>query len=558
MLAKMATTCLCGTTFATVEATHKHATTLGHLFECHCGTIVASKAALKNHKRDVGHDLKGKADRCLDLTEPHTDPRKCGLCVNKLPFKDQEARDQHIADKHHSCPVCVQVFALTVDRLRHQKAANHCYCAEHNEAFSRPSDYADHKRADVHISSFECTDCQREFRSDKALDHHLLSDGHAKVVARAELEEAEWQAAVLKKAQYEESNLYCEACNKKFVHLGAFRQHKESLKHKPLSELKCPLSNKCTGKFSSPSALLFHLESGGCKGGMTRNKLNAVVYQHDSDRHITSTPHANRVLNTAMSEVSRASVAPGSSASHHARTMSVDRSGTGRSGSIDLTPNVSDVSSTLGSEVHFTARGCKSSSSDGSEVEFGRLTSASETSSTTDGVLVTPSASTTSSFHSIYTPSASGSSDGSIILTPPASMAGSKALSDWSFLESTRIMTPSATSVDGSSVDTLTFDTVSNRWPCQICEQTFRKKHDLLQHMNSVTHAPKIFHCPTDLPGLPGSGKPTIAFKTLSGLAQHLEAGSCKGGKATLAFIVGVFEKQIQAKLGKSVKLLKE
>jgi hypothetical protein len=137
-------------------------------------------------------------------------------------------------------------------------------------------------------------------------------------------------------------------------------------------------------------------------------------------------------------------------------------------------------------------------------------------------------------------------------------MAGSKALSDWSFLESSRIMTPSVTSVDGSSVDTLTFDTVSNRWPCQICEQTFRKKHDLLQHMNSVTHAPKIFHCPTDLPGLPGSGKPTIAFKTLSGLAQHLEAGSCKGGKATLAFIVGVFEKQIQAKLGKSVKLLKE
>jgi hypothetical protein len=556
----MATVCFCRTTFATVEAKHKHANSLGHLFECHCGTIVASKKALTDHKRTVGHDLKGELDRYLDLKEPHTDPRKCGLCVNKLPFKDQEARDQHIADRHHSCPVCVQVFALTVDRLRHQKAANHCYCAEHNEAFSRPSDYAEHKRADVHISSFECTACQREFTSDKALDHHLASDGHAKVVARAELEEAEWQAAVIKKAQYEESNLYCEACNRKFVHLGAFRQHKESLKHKPLSELKCPLSNKCTGTFSSPSALLFHLESGGCKGCMTRNKLNAVVYQHDSDRHITSTTHTDRVLNTAMSEASRASIAPGNSASHRARTMSVDSSGTGRSGSIDPTPEVSDVASTQGSGIYFTARGRKSSSPAGSEVEFANVSSASDTSSTLngDGVIVILSASTTSSLRSVYTPSASGSSDGSIILTPPVSLAGSKALSDWSFLESTRMMTPSATFVDGSSVDTVAFDTVSNRWPCQICEQTFSKKHDLLQHMNSVAHAPKIFHCPTDLPGLPGSRKPTIAFKTLSGLAQHVEAGSCKGGKATLSFIVGVFEKQIQAKLGKSVKLLKQ
>lgn len=76
--------------------------------------------------------------------------------------------------------------------------------------------------------------------------------------------------------------------------------------------------------------------------------------------------------------------------------------------------------------------------------------------------------------------------------------------------------------------------------------------------MNSVVHAPRVFHCPTDLPGLPGNKlAPTLHFKTLSGLAQHVEAGSCKGGKAMLGFIVGLFEKQIEAKMGKSVKLLK-
>jgi hypothetical protein len=587
--ADMATDCFCGAVFTTIEALHAHASSLGHLFECHCGTIVESEDALTNHTRDVSHTNPGKPGRYLDLTVPRTDPCKCGICISKSAFKDQHARDhhnadKHNADKHNACPVCAQVFKSTVDRLRHQKAANHCYCAEHNEAFKKPADFAEHKRADVHISSFECTDCQRSFSSDKALDHHLVSDGHARVVAHAAI-----QAAAIKKAQLEEANLHCEACDRSFVHLLAFRQHKQSVKHKPLSELKCPMSKKCTGTFSSPSALLHHLELGGCKGGMTRNKLNAVVYQHDSDRHITSTAHANRVHNIAVSEASHASMAPSSSASNRARSMSVDSSHTG--GGVAI-PERSETGSTISPEEYMKARyhnvdkrphsesksvktlaasnntnssngvsvvvtDCDSAISSGTII-YTPTSSGIPSAKNGDDVAVTSSASTTSRARTIYAPSSSGYSDGGVLLTPSASVSGSAALSDWSFLNSSPIMTPSSTSIDGSSVDTITFDTASQRWPCQTCSATFRKKKDLVQHMDSVAHAPKIFHCPTDLPGMPGSRKPTVHFKTLSGLAQHVEAGSRKGGKDTLGFIVGIFESQIQAKLGKSVKLLKE
>jgi hypothetical protein len=511
-----------------------------------------------NHRRDARHIISVKSNRVLDLTAPHTDPRRCGLCVSRNPFKDRAARDHHIADKHKACPICAQVFELTADRLRHQKAANHCYCAEHNEAFNHPAEVSKHKRAHVHITSFGCIDCQRNLFSDKALNDHLASEGHARVVARA-THEAENQAIVNERARRQESNLHCDPCDRTFVDLKAFRQHKESLKHKALSELKCPLSSKCKGTFSSPSALLFHLEGGTCKGGMTRSKVNAIVYQHDNERHITSTSHASQVRDTAISAASQVSIAPDSSASNHARSVFVSSSRTDGSGSVGLTPHDSKVASTLG-HIYFTHRDHEPHSSVASEAKLVHVSSASDTSSNLDGdgVLITPSVSTASRIHSVHTPSVSGTSEGGVVLTPTTTMASSSALSDWSFVvNSARIMTPSATSIDRSSVDTVFFDTTSGRWPCPSCPQKFRKKYGLLQHMKSIAHAPKIFHCPTDLPGLPRSRKPTIAFKTLSGLAQHVEAGSCEGGKASLGVIVGIFEKQIQAKLGYSVKLLK-
>ncbi len=71
-------------------------------------------------------------------------------------------------------------------------------------------------------------------------------------------------AAALQEA--EESSLRCEPCDRKLKCLAGLRAHKSSVKHNPLSEIKCFLGD-CKQVFTSPSAWLFHLESGKCKSG---------------------------------------------------------------------------------------------------------------------------------------------------------------------------------------------------------------------------------------------------------------------------------------------------
>ncbi|KAL8679327.1 MAG: hypothetical protein Q9186_004374 [Xanthomendoza sp. 1 TL-2023] len=61
----------------------------------------------------------------------------------------------------------------------------------------------------------------------------------------------------------------------------------ESVVHRPLSQLKCIASSKCKGRFTSPSALLHHLESGACRSGLSRGALNQLIQTHDVGNMIT-------------------------------------------------------------------------------------------------------------------------------------------------------------------------------------------------------------------------------------------------------------------------------
>ncbi|PSR77478.1 hypothetical protein PHLCEN_2v7909 [Hermanssonia centrifuga] len=58
-------------------------------------------------------------------------------------------------------------------------------------------------------------------------------------------------------------------------------------------------------------------------------------------------------------------------------------------------------------------------------------------------------------------------------------------------------------------------------YECILCHRTFRSLSALNAHLNSPAHADKIFRCPR---GFSGCGS---EFKTLSGLMQHVESGSC-------------------------------
>lgn len=56
--------------------------------------------------------------------------------------------------------------------------------------------------------------------------------------------------------------------------------------------------------FTTPSALFSHMESGGCKSGMDRLKLNAIVHQYDTGSNITYSENKAKVLSQAASVAS--------------------------------------------------------------------------------------------------------------------------------------------------------------------------------------------------------------------------------------------------------------
>ncbi|KAM0723407.1 hypothetical protein Q7P37_000393 [Cladosporium fusiforme] len=247
----MSSRCFCGAVFITVDAINKHIVSQGHLLQCTCGCLLGDFQKLENHQHDVEHPTKTSFTK--QKHKVSAGRTKCVLC-NKQ-FRQIDGLRQHALDKHAFCPLCEQVFDTKATCHRHQMASNHCYCAEHGKAFSADADLKQHKRGGAHTGGFECTDCQRSFRSCRALDDHLNSEGHSRVVNALADEKRKVDTDAKRLVRQEEIDLRCDACNKNFRTLRAFKQHKESLKHKPLSELKCPLSTLCTGTFNSPSAL---------------------------------------------------------------------------------------------------------------------------------------------------------------------------------------------------------------------------------------------------------------------------------------------------------------
>lgn len=92
---------------------------------------------------------------------------------------------------------------------------------------------------------------------------------------------------------------------------------------------------------------------------------------------------------------------------------------------------------------------------------------------------------------------------------------------------------------------------------CWECSKSFISMDSLEQHRNSAAHALSIFHCPTNLSGGKHPFGFVQTFKTLSGLAQHLEAKSCVGGASTLRQVAAYIEGRLQ-EIGWKRKILIE
>jgi hypothetical protein len=86
----------------------------------------------------------------------------------------------------------------------------------------------------------------------------------------------------------------------------------------------------------------------------------------------------------------------------------------------------------------------------------------------------------------------------------------------------------------------------SSKVRCCECSKTFKSTGSLDQHRNSAVHAKPVYHCPTNLPGGTHASGFIQTFKTLSGLAQHLEAKACVGGASTLREVAAYIEGRLQ------------
>ena len=194
---------------------------------------------------------------------------RCYECNTKFETS-HDLRVHREETSHGSCQACNLFFKKRAHHIRHVRQVSHdeeYQCCDCNRK------YLDQKTLAIH-----CCVCDKIYRTGKSLTKHLASEKH-------DLRQKGGSSS----APYLDGRHKCSECRKTFDYKQELTKHKKSA-HKPKRTISCPIGRKCEKKFASASALLNHLESGGCKAGMNRETLNQFIIQYDEERHITCAP----------------------------------------------------------------------------------------------------------------------------------------------------------------------------------------------------------------------------------------------------------------------------
>ncbi|TAQ85585.1 hypothetical protein B7494_g6091 [Chlorociboria aeruginascens] len=177
----------------------------------------------------------------------------------------------------YSCSECKRRFAQKPSLEAHQRESLHVYCYNCDIVSPTRELHALHMQSHQPPSAiqFRCCDCERDFKDEGALTAHLRSSKVHGRQKRANNEKTKEQRK-------------CKKCKKTFKNQAAISQHLMSVRHRPLSDIKCVADAECKKQFNCPSAQLHHLETGKCVSGMTKTKLNAAIAANDTGRIITS------------------------------------------------------------------------------------------------------------------------------------------------------------------------------------------------------------------------------------------------------------------------------
>lgn len=401
--------------------------TAAPFLECFCGRTYSNSVDLEEHRRARGHFA----------------AHVCGKYCNHPPVEQSNGPSSE-------CGYCGKICERPDILEDHRRFTGHCYCSDCDISFESQSAFKIHLETEVHASEFKCCDCNIFFGDIHALNAHMASRAHRKPLPKK----------LLREINFTITGHVCNQCQRKFASSDSLQQHRESVKHKPLSSLRCPLAKKCHKKFKSPSALLHHLESGDCPSGMNRDEINRLVQSYDHDNAIHSS--------SALAPLKLSA------------------------------PSASSLSSALSTRI-------PTPDSEFSEMVF------------------------------------DDESEWSLV-TPAPSQDGLGGSFEGILLEGSEIVFEGPLSVDR----------VANlRCPlCPAKKRTFRTAAALENHMNSPAHSPKMYHCPKiaflDSGESEKKGPKKTHFKTLSGLAQHLESGACRGGKKTFLSCISFIQEQLQ------------
>jgi len=210
-------------------------------------------------------------------------------------FACPEDLKQHNDASHRwKCPQCSERHSTKSALANHQRISSHCYCGDCNKSFSSLVAMKSHLQSSLHSTEFRCCDCDRQFNSSQSLEQHLQDATHSpKLNHQCQLCRRQFGTAIALKDHIRDKDhpkIKCDKCSREFLLASALQQHLQSPAHQPLSNLHC-IGSSCRTKFSTPSGLIHHLESGVCSSGMSRKKLNRLVLLHDTDRLITRPQH---------------------------------------------------------------------------------------------------------------------------------------------------------------------------------------------------------------------------------------------------------------------------
>lgn len=206
---------------------------------CTCGRRFSKVKHLREHRSAVARHICSRCNLCL-----RTDGKAVQHRLSSLPACGQK----RLKDMVWCCTDCDAKFDDQTALHRHLSTSGHAV-------------------------EFGCCDCNKNFNTADALNQHLRDKVH-------------------KKPQSKKAHHHCKECDRSFGNAASLKQHLESTIHRPISNLTCMAGKicgvECNAHFSSPSAMIAHMENGSCRSGMNRQKLNRLILVQDNDHLITS------------------------------------------------------------------------------------------------------------------------------------------------------------------------------------------------------------------------------------------------------------------------------